>query len=105
MDEMFDELRAVIEKHSSKIVDEYLAEAFEGGSGTYLYATRRSPFEVALHVDERNKDVATLDLRKDLLEVFEDDPEEWKDKIIECEKAFRAFADELAALARKENAA
>lgn len=64
-------------------------------SETYLYATRRTPFEVSLRADGSKYDGKSVDLREDLLEVFADDPDHYKEKISECEKAFRAFADEL----------
>lgn len=88
----------LIEQHEEAMrVREYLDGAME--SSAYLYATRKSPFEVEFYWDEPEfGSIAKVDLRADLLEVFSDDPEHYKDKIAEFEKAYRAFSDELAAM-------
>lgn len=70
------------------------------GPTTYPHnAQDKNPFEVEFYWDDPVfGSIAKMDLRRDLLERFSDDPEVYKDVIATAEKAMRAFADELAAL-------
>lgn len=66
------------------------------------HAQNANPFEVEFYWDEPEfGSIAKLDLREDLLDKFNDDPEHYKESIRVAEKAMRAFADELAGMLEK----
>lgn len=94
--EFLTEVQKKLQREDSKNFVESLKENMHAGNGTYLVA--RPPFQVALMADDGKVMIDTIDIREDILEIFEGGFK--SSRILETAKAFRDFSDELTELAK-----